>query len=180
MKKVAIILAHGFEEGEAVIPADLMNRAGISILMTGLDGFLITGGHGITIEADYTLDELPHDLDGIFLPGGMPGSKNLADSDELISLIKQMHNDSKMVAAICAAPAVVLSKTGILDGRRFTCYPGFEKEVSGALFVEESVVSDGNIITSRAIGTAGLLGLKIIEYLVDKPTASKIAKATLF
>lgn len=177
--KIAMILAEGFEEAEAVITADLLRRAGVDLILTGLDGGSVCGSHGITLEADRTLDELPDELDGVVLPGGMPGSAYLGESEELKKLVCQLHNDSSLVAAICAAPAKALAAFGILDGRKFTCYPGLEMEIPSGQFVEEPVVVDGNIITSRGVGTAGLFGLALVEYLVDRATAQKLGKATL-
>lgn len=179
MSKIAMILAPGFEEAEAVIPADLLRRAGVELILAGLEGISVEGSHGITLEADITFDELPEDLDGLILPGGMPGAANLAGNTELLSLIRRFHNDSLLIGAICAAPAKALSASGILEGRRFTCYPGLEGEVSKATFMEEPVVIDGNIITSRGVGTAGVFGLALVEYLVDKATALKLGKAAL-
>jgi len=179
MKKIAMILAPGFEESEAILPADLLRRAGVDLILAGLEGLSVTGSHDIVFEADMQLSDLPEDLDGIILPGGMPGAAHLAENEELISLVKRCHNDSLLVGAICAAPALVLEKSGILEGRRFTCYPGLEQKVHGAQFVEEPVVVDSNIITSRGVGTAGLFGLQIVEYLLGRKTAKELGKATL-
>jgi len=179
MKNIAMILAPGFEESEAVLPADLLRRAGVNLYLAGLEGLSVTGAHDITLEADMLLADLPDSLDGLVLPGGQPGSTILSESSEVLEWVKRMHNDSCLVAAICAAPAMVLGKSGILEGRQFTCFPGLETSVKGAHFVEEPVVQDSNIITSRGVGTAGLFGLKLVEYLVDKETAKKLGRATL-
>ncbi|MDC7219154.1 MAG: DJ-1/PfpI family protein [Spirochaetales bacterium] len=179
MKKIALLLADGFEEVEAITPADFLRRAGVEVILCGVYGPSVTGSHDITIEADLTLDELPDDLDGVVIPGGMPGAANIAESEEALKLIKRIHNDSELVGAICAAPAVVLGSAGILEGREFTCYPGFEKEVSGARFSEARVVRDSNLITSRGPGTAAEFSLALVEYLVSKEKAKELALATL-
>lgn len=179
MKNIAMILAPGFEESEAVVTADLLRRAGVNLYLAGLEGVYVTGAHDITMEADMLLSDLPDSLDGLILPGGQPGSTILSENAEVLEWVKRLHNDSCLVAAICAAPAMVLGKSGILEGRQFTCFPGLEGSVKGAHFIEEPVVQDSNIITSRGLGTAGLFGLKLVEYLVDEETAKKLGRITL-
>jgi protein deglycase len=179
MKKVALLLADGFEEVEAVTAVDFLRRAGIEVILTSIAGLKVTGSHDIAILADTTLDALGDDLDGIILPGGMPGAANLAQSKALSALICKMHKSNKLLAAICAAPALVLGKAGLLEGRKFTCYPGFEKEVSGAKFSTESVLLDANILTSRGPGTAAEFAIAIIEYLLGEEAAKVVKTSTL-
>ncbi len=179
MKKVALLLADGFEEVEAITPADFLRRAGVEVILAGVNGLSVTGAHDITIEADMTLDELPDDLDGVVLPGGMPGAANIAESEEAVKLIKRVYNDSELVGAICAAPAVVLGGAGLLEGREFTCYPGFEAQVSGARHSEERVVRDSNLITSRGPGSAAEFALALVEYLAGKEKAKELKRVTL-
>ncbi|MDC7222695.1 MAG: DJ-1/PfpI family protein [Spirochaetales bacterium] len=180
MKKIALLLADGFEEIEAITPADILRRAGVEVLLTGVEGLSVTGAHNMVLEADLTVDELPHDLDGIVLPGGMPGAANIAASEEAVKVIKRIYNDSELVGAICAAPAVVLGGAGLLEGREFTCYPGFEAQVTGAKFSEERVVRDSNLITSRGPGTAAEFSLALVEYLVGKEKARELKRRTLY
>ncbi|MBN2628099.1 MAG: DJ-1/PfpI family protein [Spirochaetales bacterium] len=179
MKRVALLLADGFEEVEAITPADFLRRAGVEVILTGVEGLSVTGGHDITVEADMTLDELPDSLDGVVIPGGMPGAANIAASSDAMKLIKRVYNDSELVGAICAAPAVVLGEAGLLEGREFTCYPGFESRVTGARHSEERVVKDSNIITSRGAGSAAEFALALVEYLVGREKAKELKKATL-
>lgn len=180
MKKVALLLAEGFEEVEALTPADLLRRAGIEVLLTGVTDSSVRGGHDITVEADVTLDELdPEGLDGIILPGGMPGASHIAASPQAMKLIKRVYNDSEMVAAICAAPAVVLGAAGLLEGREYTCYPGFEAKVKGARYSKDRVVKDSNVITACGVGAAAEFGLALIEYLAGKEKAREIKEKTL-
>lgn len=179
MKKVAVLLADGFEEVEAITAVDFLRRAGIEVVLTSIGALKVTGCHDIVIQADTTLDALNDDLDGIILPGGMPGASNLAQSDKLIALIFKMNKSNKLLAAICAAPALVLGEARLLDGRQFTCYPGFENKITGANFSTESVVLDGNILTSRGPGTAAEFAIAIIAYLLGIDAANAVKKSTL-
>ncbi|MDR2392985.1 MAG: DJ-1/PfpI family protein [Treponema sp.] len=189
-KKVLVLLAEGFEEVEAITPIDYLRRAGIEVkvvsIASGDAGLQVQGAHGLWILADSTLEALANAgqgsaafWDGVLLPGGMPGASHLAASETVITLVKDMAAAGKLVAAICASPAVVLFPLGLLQDRRFTCFPGMETTVSGAQWVEEKVVRDGNIITSRGAGTAGVWATAIIAYLTDPDTAQKIASAVL-
>jgi len=179
MKKVAVLLADGFEEVEVITAVDFLRRAGIEVILTSISELKVTGSHDIVILADTTFAALRDDLDGIILPGGMPGAANLAQSKALIAFIRKMNKSNKLLAAICAAPALVLGKSGLLEGRKFTCYPGFENEVTGANFTTESVVLDGNILTSRGPGTAAEFAIAIIDYLLGIDAAEAVKKSTL-
>ena len=180
-KKMLTVLAEGFEEIEAVTPVDLLKRAGIEVETTGIKGIDVSGSHEISVIADHSFDEIADSYDGIFIPGGLPGSTNIAEYKPAMDLIKKMFAEGKLVCAICAAPAVVLNKTGILAGKKATCYPGAEKNFNADVeFSEERVVVDGNVITSRGAGTAAEFSHAIIEYLADKETADKVLKATLY
>ncbi|MDR2467675.1 MAG: DJ-1/PfpI family protein [Spirochaetaceae bacterium] len=185
-KKVFVFLAPGFEEVEAIIPLDFLRRAGAQVTSIAVHtDRLVRGSHDIPIMADMLISEADEtDGDCIVLPGGMPGSTNLAASEELDRIIRKYDAERKLVCAICAAPAVVLGSKGILDGRMFTCYPGAEANVrcgSGgcAEWSAEKVVVDEHLITSRGAGTAALFAVKIIEKLFDKTLAGKIAEQTL-
>ena len=180
-KKILTVFAEGFEEIEAVTPFDLLKRAEIVVETTGIKGIDISGAHGFSVIADHSFDEISDEYDGIFIPGGMPGSANIAECKPVLSLIKKMHAEGKLICAICAAPAVVLNKTGILSGKKATCYPGFEMQFDADVqFTEERVVVDENIITSRGAGTAADFSHAIIKYLIDEETADKVLKATLY
>jgi 4-methyl-5(b-hydroxyethyl)-thiazole monophosphate biosynthesis len=178
-KQVVIILAHGHEEVEAITQIDLLRRAGIHVIVAGLGGKEIPGAHNIRIIADITLERIPSQFDGVILPGGMPGTTYLAESDTVKTIIRDSFHKGLLVGAICAAP-LVLDVAGVLDGRRYTCYPGKEKDIESGQFVEEPVVQHGNIITSRGVGTAIPFALKIIEYLSDKVQSQSIASSLLF
>ena len=180
---IALILAEGFEEVEAVTPVDLLRRAGIKITIIGIGGKLITGARGITIRADMEINDIGtviNELEGVIIPGGLPGADNIAASEKAISLINSINEKEKLVAAICAAPSVVLQKAGILHGKKVTGYPSCKEDFQDdVIYVDNNVVVDGNIITSKGVGTAGKFAIKIIEILKGKKIAEHIYKATL-
>ncbi|MBL7155825.1 MAG: DJ-1/PfpI family protein [Candidatus Omnitrophica bacterium] len=179
-KKVLIILAEGFEEIEAMAPIDILRRADIDVTVAGLSGLEVTGGHGIKVLADKKLDNVNEEFDGLVLPGGSLGAENLAKSEKVKNLIKNMNEKRKVIAAICASPAVVLVPTGILYGKKATCYPGMEKEfLDNIKFTDESVVVDGNIVTSKGPATAVLFGVKIAEILSGKEKVKTVKSRML-
>ncbi len=181
MPKALIILAQGFEDIEAVTPIDLMRRAKIDVTVVGLGANIITGARGIKIQTNTTLKKIKENFDAVILPGGMPGAENLANSKEVKSLLLEMHSKRKIIAAICASPALVLSPLGILNNKKATCFKGMEDHFEDTVtFVESTVVVDNSIITSRGAGTAFDFGLAIIEKLVDKDTADSVARTTLY
>lgn len=180
MKRIAVLFAEGFEEVEGLTQVDFLRRAGVEITVVGVTGTTVTGGHDVTIETDTTIDKVDSEsLDGVVIPGGMPGAENVAASTHAQDLVKKLFKAGKLVAAICAAPAVVLEPLGVLEGKTATCYPGFEGRFQQAGFSEERVVKDGTVITSRGPGTAAEFAVALIEYLVDRKTADKIRSATL-
>lgn len=173
--KAAIFLAEGFEEIEALATVDVLRRGGIDVKTVSVTGkFDVEGAHGITILTDILFEDTDfHGVDILILPGGMPGTRNLEKHSGLIDLIKRFHKDNKWIAAICAAPKI-LGKLGLLKGQVATCYPGFEKDLEGAILSDESVVLSSQFITSRGAGTAVLFGLKIVELLKNKETADEL------
>jgi 4-methyl-5(b-hydroxyethyl)-thiazole monophosphate biosynthesis len=180
MKTACVLLADGFEEVEALTPIDYLRRAGVEVTAIGVTGPSPKGGHGIEVKADRGTDALTADYDCVVVPGGGKGSENLAASADVAALVKRQFAAGKLVAAICAAPAVVLhGSCGILAGKRFTCYPGLESKVSGATFVDERVVADGKLITARAAGCAGEFAYAIINALVGEDAADLLAEKVL-
>ena len=179
MKTAVIVLADGFEEVEAVTPIDLLRRAGVQVTVAALVGTQARGRSGISVVCDLSLDQVPAGWDALILPGGMPGAKNLAASRLVKSLLEKAFGENRWVGAICAAPAVVLGSQGFLSGRTFTGYPGTETSVSGARFTVEPVVVDGNLVTSRGVGTAGAFGLKLVEVLAGTEAATRVAAEVL-
>jgi DJ-1 family protein len=178
MGKVYIFLANGYEEIEGLTVVDLLRRAGIEVLMVSVTGDLfVTGSHQIVTKADALFEEIDYsDADMLVLPGGMPGTNNLQNHKGLDMLLREFHQKDKKLAAICAAPKVLGSK-GILKGIHATCYPGYEEELIGAHPMNTAVVEDGNIITSKAMGTAIDFSLALIKNLVGQEAAIKVAHA---
>lgn len=186
-KKALTFLAEGFEEVEAVTPIDYLRRAGVEVCIVSItDGRIVKGAHDLSITADTTLTGLsgqgrlsPSLWDAVFIPGGMPGASNLASCEPLCSFFKEMAGAGKIIAAICASPAVVLAPLGLLKGKRFTCYPGMEGRVSDGNWLGERAVSDGSLITSRGPGTAADFALALITQLAGPEAAKKLAKDAL-
>ena len=174
-KKALLVLADGFEEIEAFTPFDILKRAGIDVVVTGLAAKEIKSARGAKILADKILDEKDSSFDGIILPGGLSGVENLSKSEKVKRIIKKMNDDGKIIAAICASTALVLEPTGILKGKKVTGYPGTLKESA-----EGAVVVDGTIVTSKGPGTAHLFGFKLAELLAGREKAESVKKATLF
>lgn len=176
MSKVYIFLADGFEEIEALTVVDLLRRADIDITMVSVSGSLdVMGGHRITVRADKLFEELNFsDADMLVLPGGKMGTDNLSVHEGLDKLLKNFAKQDKLLSAICAAPSILGNK-GLLKGKKAICYPGFEEYLTGAKVVDTDVVTDGNIITSKGMGTSIDFSLAIITKLIDENEAAKIA-----
>jgi 4-methyl-5(b-hydroxyethyl)-thiazole monophosphate biosynthesis len=165
MKRVLVPLAEGFEELEAVTVIDILRRAGVEVVVAALAKSPVTGSHGIRVAADTPLGALvEQDFDMIALPGGMPGAKHLKDDPRIAALAQRLHERGRPVAAICAAP-MVLAAAGLLDGRRATSFPGFLADAANTTVVDEAVVADRGVITSRGPGTAMDFALALVEAL---------------
>ena len=180
-KKVLVILADGFEEVEALSPIDVLRRSGAAVTVAGLKperGNLVRGAHDVWIRCDVELLDVREDrFDAIVLPGGMPGALNLHKSEMVNTLVLDTYKRGDLVCAICASPAFVLAPTGILDGRKCTCYPGCEDSNLG--FNGERVVKDGNVITSAGPGTALEFGLAISEALFGESVSQSVKAGML-
>lgn len=174
---VYVLLGTGFEEVEAIAPIDLLRRAGIPTLTVGVDGKLVSGGHGIAVEADIAVGEMDlTQLDMIVLPGGLGGVATARASQAALDALRFAWENDKYVAAICAGPTV-LADLGITDGRKATCYPGFESGMKDACMVADvACVQDGKLITGTSAGCAIPFALKLIEALKGEAEAEKIAK----
>ncbi|MCF7946746.1 MAG: DJ-1/PfpI family protein [Spirochaetia bacterium] len=181
MKKVSVLLAEGFEEIEAITPIDMLRRAEIDVTVTGVSGRQVTGAHGVSIETDAEIENINFsDFDCVVLPGGMPGAKNLANSEMTVDFFSKMFADGKLIAAICAAPAVVLGPNGILRDKKAVCYPGAESFSPDIEFSDERCVRDGNLITAQGPGTAAEFSYAVIEVLKGEKTAYEVKKHALF
>jgi len=180
-KKVAVLLADGFEEIEAVTCIDIIRRADQDVKIVGIGGTVIKGSHGIRINTDIEIDSYNDLPDAVILPGGMPGVQNLFKAAAVISLVKEVHKKGNIVAAICAAPAYVLAPMGILEGKKATCYLGCEEMLGKkATYVDRDVVVDGNIITSKGPATAMAFALRIIDLLCSKKVTDPIREKLLY
>jgi protein deglycase len=180
MKSAVVVLADGFEEIEAVTPVDLLRRAGVTVTVAGLSGLTAVGARGIAVVCDCLLEQAPV-WDVLVLPGGLPGARQLAASSLVDQSIAETLNRGAWVAAICAAPALVLGSRGYLRGKAFTGYPGTgtEADLAGSSYREDPVVVDGLLVTSRGVGTAGAFGLKLVELLAGPEKALEVARAVL-
>lgn len=178
MNKVYIFFADGFEEIEGLTVVDLLRRAGIEIVMVSVNGNIyVTGSHHITVETDAVFESVDFtDADMLVLPGGMPGTHHLKAHEGLDRLLKEFYAKGKKISAICAAP-IVLGSKGLLQGRQATCYPGHENDLIGACIINTAVVEDGNIITSRGMGTAIDFSLALIKNMAGEAQAARIAGA---
>ena len=181
MKKAAMLFAEGFEEVEALTVVDLLRRADIVCDIVAVDGAAtVTGSHGVTVGADKPFSAAdPDAYDALLLPGGQPGTDNLAADGRVLALLRAFRDAGKLTAAICAAPTV-LAKAGLLDGKRATCYPGLEGRLTGAVAVAEPVVTDGTVVTSRGVGTALDFALALVSYLSGAARADELARAVVY
>ena len=197
MAKVVVFLAPGFEEIEAISPIDYLRRAGVEVVtaaipVDGKSDLLVQGAHKIAVQADTTLDDFMancQDLpDGVFVPGGMPGAANVGACELAVDFIKKMFGQKKLVSAICAAPVVVLGKSGVLAGKNYTCYPGMKKfedycggkekadqlTAGAKLIPDQPFVVDQNLITGRGPGAAEQFAMALVEYLCGKEVAQEV------
>ncbi len=189
MKRACVFLAEGFEEVEALTPVDYLRRSGVEVTTLAIGSLRVTGSHGIEVLADLSVAQAlamgeatdrGGSWDAVVVPGGQPGSRNIAASKEATAIILHQAARGGLVAAICAAPAVVLhGACGLLAGRRFTGYPGTEASVTGATFVPDRVVVDGNFVTARAAGAAGEFSVAIVEALLGREAARELAGKVL-
>lgn len=178
---IYVFLANGFEETEAVVPIDILRRAGFDVKLISItDELLVTSSHGVTIKADTTFDETDfNDAEMLFLPGGMPGTKNLDAHAGLCELLQDSAEKGVKLAAICAAPSV-FGNLGLLNGKEATCYPGFEDQLMGASVSENPVVVSDNFITARGAGVAMKFALKLVKVLKGKKIAEELAAAIIY
>lgn len=172
-----VFLADGFEETEALATLDVMRRAKLDVLTVGVTGEMVTSSHKVTVKADITPDKISLDnIEGVVLPGGMPGTLNLEKADCVINAVKYCYDNDKFVAAICAAPSI-LGHLGMLKGRKATCFPGFETELEGAEFTAAHTETDGNVITAKGAGCAVEFGHAIVSAALSKETADSVIEA---
>ena len=175
---IFVFLANGFEEAEAFVPVDVLRRAKIAVRTVGIGADTIIGAHGVRVIPDVLeTDIIPNaECDGIVLPGGMPGTLNLQKSKVVENFIDYSAINRKVLAAICAAPSL-LGRKGYLRDKTVTCYPGFEKQLIGANFVDLPVCTDGRIITAWGAGAAFEFSLAIVECIKGIKYADEIRES---
>lgn len=181
MAKVYEFLATGFEEIEALIPLDIMRRAGVEFKTVSVTGsLLVETAHGVKIQADMLIEDADFsDADLLMLPGGLPGATNLNDHAGVKKAVFEQNARGKMVAAICAGP-MVLGGLGLLKGKRATCYPGFEKYLDGAEYTHELFTVDGNITTGEGPAATLPYAYALLAALTDKHTADQVAEGMMY
>lgn len=179
MKQVAVLLANGFEEIEAISLIDVLRRADINVNIVGVGGTQIKGAHSIVVEADSIIEELKiENLDLILLPGGLPGATNLAQNEIVQSLLKEMNKKDKFIGAICAAP-IALQTAGVLK-ENYTAYPSWEEKIKKEGYIDnQMVVKDKNILTSRGPATAICFGIAIVRELLGDKIADDVKDGLL-
>jgi len=178
---VVILLGAGFEEAEALVPLDLLRRAGVEVRTAGIDSLSVTGSHQITVQADCIVREIdPEQVEMLILPGGLGGVASIQASSAALDLIRRMAERGTRLAAICAAPTI-LAKLGLLEGKKAVCYPDMEDEMAGCeLQSGTPVVTDGNITTAEAAGSAFAFGLRLVELLRGEATAQSVKNAVYY
>lgn len=172
-----IFLADGFEITEALTTLDVMRRAKLDVLTVSVDKEVVTSSNNVSVIADITSDKIKlDDIEGVILPGGMPGTTNLEKSDVVIDTVKYCYENKKIVAAICAAPSI-LGHLGILNGKKATCFPGFDTELEGAEYTAAHTQTDGNVITAKGAGCSVEFGHAIVSSVLSKTEADKVIES---
>ena len=167
MKKIAVLFADGTEELEGLTPVDLLRRAGAECDIVSVQNEYLTGSHGIVVKSDKNIKQIcSSDYDAVVIPGGMPGAVNIANCDKAVEFITKLRNDKKLVASICASPAVVLAQNKLLNNDKATCYPLAQFiELMGENYVEKDVQVSSALITANGPKSAFTFSLEIIKYL---------------
>lgn len=172
---IYVFFADGYEPVEAIAPIDFFGRAGVEFKTVAVNGRQAVSKHGVCVNTDMNIADLKLDdtLTGVVLPGGMPGTNNLYACEKVCEAVKYANANGKLVCAICAAP-YVLGEIGVLEGKKATCYPGFEEHLKGAAVSDEGVVTDGNVITARGAGVAWQFGAAIAAAVVGQTKSDEV------
>lgn len=179
-KKIAVLLADGFEETEAIVPSDVLARLGCTVIHAGIRDRIVTGSHGFRIEASCLLKDLDvDDLDAVFLPGGLPGATNLRDDPAVIALVRKLHSAGKIVSAICAAP-IVLAAADVVKGRKVTGYPGSESMAEHLSYTGKRAESDSGVVTGKGPGAAFDFAFALAEALGFSGEELSVLKGQMF
>lgn len=181
MKKAVMLFAEGFETVEALMAVDILRRGGVEVTMASInEDEIVRSSHGVEVGMDAVLGEVDAlDYDAVILPGGMPGTLHLGESEAVKKTVLAMNEAGKIVAAICAAPGV-LGKYGLLKGKKACSYPSHEENLTGAEVVRTPVVKDGNIITSRGLGTATEFAFELLTVLEGPEKTAQIKEAIVW
>ena len=179
--KFYVFLGDGFETVEALGAIDILRRGGIDVCTVSINkDRTVISSHNIPVIADTVYEDNDYsDGVGLLLPGGLRGVENLEAHEELSKLIDKYNEEEKLLTAICAGPSI-LGQKGLLAGKKATCYPGFEEELTGAICNQAAVEADGRFITGKGMGVTIEFALAILEYLTDKETADNVATTTMF
>lgn len=174
-----MFFAQGFEEVEAIAALDVIRRAGIEIKSVGVGSKTVTGSHSIPVVCDLSAEEITsfEGIDGVVLPGGMPGTLNLFESDTVHKAVDYCFENNRLLCAICAAP-LILGRKNILNGKQAVCFPGFEEELIGAEISNNFVCISDNVITAKGMGSAVNFGLAIVSYFKGQAFSDNL-KASL-
>ena len=177
---IYVFLAQGFEETEALATVDVLRRAKLEVKTVGIGSKTVTGSHGITVVADAGENDILLDkqLMAVVLPGGMPGAKNLRESETVCRIVKETAARGGVIGAICAAP-FILGELGLLEGKSAICYPGFEKCLHGAKISDKRVVSDGNTVTAAGMGVALEFGAELITVIYGSEKAAEVLRSVM-
>lgn len=175
---IYVFLANGFEETEALTTVDILRRGGCEVKTVSVDGeSVVKSSHNIGVVADIGIcDVVKDNLEGIVLPGGMPGTLNLDNSEIVKEYVRFCVDNNLIVGAICAGPSV-LGKMGVLNGKKATCFPGFEEYLEGAEFTGDYAVTDSNIVTAKGMGATILFGVELLKLFKDEETANNVYKS---
>lgn len=180
-KRVCVLLAPGYEEVEALTPVDYLRRAGATVDIVSItDDITVESAHHVMVQADtFFADIVPEDYDMVVVPGGVPGVPNLIDNKNVLSFIRTMAENNKWISALCAGPKV-LDEAGVLKDKVATCYPTWREKITTAKCVtDETVVTDGNVITACGAGAAGYFALTLVEKLFDNATAMDVKSGVI-
>ena len=177
--KIMVLLAEGFEEVEFVTIVDILRRAGLEVTVVGLKAGPIDGSHGVKVMPDASVDSINVDqFDGVVLPGGYPGFVNLGDDERVLKLVREMSLSGKYLTAICGAPSV-LSKAGVIEGKKVTIHPGVKDRLVTGSYVDKRVVVDGRVVTSQGPGTAMEFSLKLVELFAGRAKMEEVREDIL-
>lgn len=179
---VYVFLADGFEDIEALAPIDILRRGGVEVTTVSIMGSdYVESAHGVQMKADAKFEDIANfdDADLLLLPGGMPGASNLGNHKGVCDALIQQNDKGKYIGAICAAP-MVLGKLGIVEGKRATCYPGFEKYLTGAEYTADLYTIDGNIITGRGPAAALPYGYALLSLFAGRDAIKTIEDGMIY